>query len=289
MPRRIILDTDIGTDIDDAYALALVLASPELELVGVTIANNRTDQRAKLALKLLYEAGREDIPVAVGRVTNTGGSVNQAPWAEDFDAVAPVKQSAAEFIVEQVNAAPGEICLLPIGPFTNVGDALALDPALGGKLDELILMGGCVGWPEGATPEIQPEYNIVNDIAASQAMLSCGARMTMVPLDATYRVKLEEANRAKLRAAGTPLTDALAEVLALWPAQTPVLHDPLAIAVACDPTICGMANLRIVCDDEGYTRPVEGDPNMHVAVTPNVGRFLHMFMERLLGQELRRG
>lgn len=289
MPRRIILDTDIGTDIDDAYALALILASPELELVGVTIANNRTDQRAKLALRMLYAAGREDIPVAVGRVTDTGGSVNQAPWAADFDAARPIAQSAAEFIVEQVNAAPGEICLLPIGPFTNVGDALALDPALGSKLDEIVLMGGCVGWPEGATPEIMPEYNIVTDIPASQAMLSSGARMTMVPLDATCRVRLEEENRARLRAANTPLTDALASVLALWPSQTPVLHDPLAVAVACDPTICGMANLRVVCDDEGYTRPVAGEPNMRVAVTPNVGRFLHLFMERLLGQQLRRG
>lgn len=288
MPRRIILDTDIGSDIDDAYALALILASPELELVGVTIANNRTDQRAKLALKMLYEAGREDIPVAVGRPTTTGGSVNQAPWAADFDAVKPIAQSAAEFIVEHVNAAPGEICLLPIGPFTNVGDALALDPDLGSKLEEIVLMGGCVGWPEGATPEIIPEYNIVTDVPAAQALLSCGARMTMVPLDATYRVKLEEENRAKLRGAGTPLTDALAGMLALWPSQTPVLHDPLAVGVACDPTICGMANLRIVCDDDGYTQPIEGEPNMQVAVTPNVGRFLHLFMERLLGQELRR-
>jgi inosine-uridine nucleoside N-ribohydrolase len=288
MPRRIILDTDIGTDIDDAYALAFILASPELELVGVTIANNRTDQRAKLALKMLYEAGREDIPVAVGRPTDTGGVVNQAPWAEDFDAIKPTSQPAAEFIVEQINANPVELSLLPIGPLTNVGDALALDESLGQKLQELILMGGCVGWPEGATPEIKPEYNIVCDIPAAQATLSCGARTTMVPLDATYRVKLEEDRRAKLRAADTPLTNALDAMLSLWPATTPVLHDPLAVGVAIDPTICGMANLCLACDDEGYTRPVEGHPNTQVAVTPNVGRFLHLFMERLLGQELRR-
>jgi inosine-uridine nucleoside N-ribohydrolase len=200
MPRRIILDTDLGTDIDDAYALAFILASPDLELVGVTIANGRTEQRARLALKMLYEAGREDIPVAVGRPTDSGGTVNQAPWAEDFDAVQPIDQPAAEFIAEQVKAHPDELCLLPIGP----------------------------------------------------------------------------------------LTDALAEMLSLWPSTTPVLHDPLAVGVAIDPTCCGMANLCVVCDEEGYTRPVEGEPNVQVAVTPNVGRFLHLFMERLLGQELRR-
>lgn len=289
MARRIILDTDIGTDIDDAYALALILASPELELVGVTSADGRTDQRAKLALKMLYQTGREDIPVAVGRQTAGGGAVNQAPWAANFDLVEPIAQSAAEFIVEQVNAAPGEITLLPIGPFTNIADALALDPSLPEKLDEIVFMGGCVGWPKGATPEIRPEYNIATDIPAAQAMINCGARMTMVPLDATMRVRLEAENRAKLAASGTPLTEALAGMLALWPSSTPILHDPLAVAMAIDPTYCGIANLHLVCTAEGLTQPVADElPNVRVAVTPNVGRFLHLLMERLMTQELHR-
>ncbi len=286
MPRRIILDTDIGTDIDDAYALALILCSPELELVGVTIAHNDTAARAKLALRMLHECGRDDVPVAVGRQTGTG-AVNQYPWAEDFDAVAPIGQSAAEFIVEQVNGAPGQITILPIGPFTNISDALKLDPELGRKCD-FVIMGGCVGWPEGATPEIKPEYNIVTDIPAAQAMLSCGAPLVMVPLDATYRVKLEAENRARLLAADTPLTNGLVGMLDCWPGQTPVLHDPLAVGVAIDETMCGLADLCLVCDDEGVTRPVEGEPNVRVAVTPNVGRFLMLFMERLLGQTLGR-
>lgn len=288
MARRIIFDTDIGTDIDDAYALALILASPELDLVGVTVCNNRTDQRAKLALKMLHVTGREDVPVAVGRATDTGGSVNQAPWAEDFTETQPIGQTAAEFIVEQVNAAPGEITLIPVGPFTNIADALALDPDLPRKLESILLMGGCVGWPEGACPEIKPEYNIVTDIPASQAMLSCGAPIMMVPIDATYRVKLEAENRERILSAGTPLTAALVGMLDLWPHETPTLHDPLAVGMAIDETMCGVAELRVVCDDEGYTRPVEGEVNMRVAVTPQVGRFLMLFMERLLAQKLSR-
>lgn len=282
MPRRIIFDTDIGTDIDDAYALALILCSPELDLIGVTIANNDTAARGRLALKMLHLAGRDDVPVAIGRATDTGGSVNQGPWAQDYDATGPIAQTAAEFIVEQVNAAPGEITIVPVGPFTNIMDALALDPDLGSKVESLMIMGGCVGWPEGATPEIKPEYNIKTDVPAAQAMLSCGARMTMVPLDATCRVKLEEENRQRILGAGLPLTDALAAMLSLWPGQTPILHDPLAVGMAIDETLCGVADLRVVCDDEGYTRPVEGEPNMRVAVTPQVGRFLMLFMERLL-------
>jgi inosine-uridine nucleoside N-ribohydrolase len=288
MARRIIFDTDIGSDIDDAYALALILASPELELVGVTIANNDTAARAKLALKMLHVTGRDDVPVAVGRATATGGSVNQAPWAEEFTATQPITQTAAEFIVEQVNATSGEITLIPVGPFTNIGDALALDPDLPGKLDSILLMGGCVGWPEGACPQIKPEYNIVTDIPASQAMLSCGAPIMMVPLDSTYRVKLEEDNRQRLRGAGTPLTEGLAAMLGFWPSKTPTMHDPLAVGMAIDATLCGVADLRVVCDDEGYTRCVEGEANMRVAVRPQVGRFLSLYMERLLGQKLSR-
>jgi len=287
MARRIIFDTDIGTDIDDAYALALILASPELELVGVTIANSDTAARARLALKMLYVTGRDDVPVAVGRATITGGGVNQAPWAEEFSDTQPIAQTAAEFIVAQVNAAPGEITLIPVGPFTNIGDALKRDPELGSKCD-FVIMGGCVGWPEGATPEIRPEYNVVTDIPASQALLSCGAPMMMVPLDATVRVKLEEENRQRLLAAGTPLTDGLAAMLGYWPSTTPTMHDPLAVGMAIDPTLCGVADLRVVCDDEGYTRCVEGEANMRVAVRPHVGRFLSLYMERLLSQNLGR-
>lgn len=281
MALPILFDTDIGTDIDDAYALALILCAPELELQGVTVVNNDTQARAKLALKMLYEAGRADVPVAMGRPTQTGGSVNQAPWAQDFSATAPIAQPAAEFIVEKVNAAPGELTLIAVGPFTNLADALLVDPDLGQKLKSLIIMGGCIGAPEGATPEIRPEYNVLTDVPAAQKLLSCGAPLIMTPLDATCFVKLEAENRVRLLQGGTPLTNALAAMLALWPGQTPILHDPLAVGLAIEETICELTPMHIVCDDEGYTRPQEGAPNVLVALRPDVARFLHLFMERL--------
>ena len=288
MARKIIFDTDIGSDIDDAYALAFILCSPELQPVGITIAHGRTDLRARLALRMLYETGNECIPAAAGRRTTGGGSVNQAPWAEDFETIQPVGQSAAEFIVEQVNAAPGEITLLPVGPFTNIADALKLDPTIAAKIEGIVMMGGCVGWPEGATPEIRGEYNAVTDVEASQVMLSCGAPITMVPLDATMQVRLEADARAEIAAADTPLTDALTALVALWPSETPTLHDPLAVATAIDESYCGVESMRIAVDEAGLTRPVEGEPNARAAVRPDVARFLGAFMERLLGQDMRR-
>lgn len=290
MPLPLILDTDIGTDIDDAYALALILASPELELRGVTVVNNRTDLRAQLALKMLYETGQEHIPVAVGRVTGEGSCVNQYPWAEGFDATRPVVQPAAEFLVEQVNAAPGELTVLAVGPFTNLGDALALDPEFARKAREIVIMGGCVGWPGGGQPEIMAEYNIQVDVPASQALFRATPGLLMVPLDATRKVRLEADFRTKLAARKSPLTAALCALLALWPHDTPTLHDPLAVGMLLEPTLCGVADLSVEVDDAGFTRPVaDGVPNARVAVTPQVGRFLHLFLERLLDQDLRRG
>lgn len=290
MALPLLFDTDIGTDIDDAYALALILASPELDLRGVTVCNNRTDQRASLALKMLYETGNEHVPVAKGRATETGGGVNQYPWAADFSATQAVAQPAAEFLVEQVNAHPGELTVLAVGPFTNLADALALDPDFGRKTKQIAIMGGCVGWPEGGTPDIYAEYNIKVDIPASQALFRLPQSILTVPLDATMKVKLEADFRAKLQARQSPLTDALCAMLALWGGEKPILHDPLAVGMLLDPTLCGVADMGLEVDDEGYTRPVESPtPNARVAVSPQVGRFLHLFMERLLTQNLGRG
>ena len=117
-PRlKVLLDTDIGTDIDDAWALGLLMVSPQVELVGVTISDGDTAARAKVAAKLLHAGGRGEVPVAVGRATSPPDSVDyQFTWAEDFMTVRPIAQSAADFIVETLRRHPGEITLLAVGP-----------------------------------------------------------------------------------------------------------------------------------------------------------------------------
>ena len=288
MKQRIIFDTDIGTDIDDAYALALILASEELDLQGVTVGFGQTDQRARLALRMLYEAGRESVPVAVGRVTSGVGEVGQAGWAASHEASQPLQQPAAEYLVEQVNRAPGEITLLAVGPLTNLADALQLDPQLPTKVAEIVMMGGCLGWPEGATPEIFPEYNIKGDIAAAQAVIACGASLLMVPTDVTMKMLLSADDRQLLAEAGNPLTEAVKGMAALEVRPAVLLHDPLAVGMVLDRTLCGLAELRVEVDDEGYTRVVPGEPNCTVALTPQTGRFMSLYKERVLNVQLGR-
>ena len=161
-PRmRVLLDTDIGTDIDDAWALGLLMVSPQVELVGVTISDGDTAARAKVAAKLLHAGGRGDVPVAVGRATALPDSVDyQFTWAEDFTTVRPVAQSAADFIVETLRRHPGEITLLAVGPLQNIADALRKEPGLGTLAKRIVLMSGSIGgnvW----SPTPIAEWNVV--------------------------------------------------------------------------------------------------------------------------------
>jgi len=282
MGEPIIFDTDIGSDIDDAYALALILQCPELELIGVTVGHGPTRQRARIALKMLHCAGRNDVPVAVG--TESDWDVNQAPWAKDFDLLSPMGQPAAEFVVETIDSRPGEITLICVGPFTNLGDALELDPAVMQKARRVIVMGGCIGLPDGATPEPYPEYNATTDAEATKKLLaSCGA-ITLVPLDVTKNVPLSERNRQLLAEVDLPLPRALTELYEYWPAETPLLHDPLAVGMAVLPRFCQTERMRISVDDAGATLISEDGIEMAVCSTVEAEAFLHFFMSRLLSE-----
>ena len=142
---KVILDTDIGSDIDDAWALGFAMLSPDIELLGVTITDGDTRARAKMACKLLHVGGRGEVPVAVGRPTPPPDQIDlQFAWAEDFTAKQPVPQSAADFIVETVRRYPGEVTLIAVGPLQNVADALRKDPRLGTALKRVVLMSGSI-------------------------------------------------------------------------------------------------------------------------------------------------
>src|ERR1700754_1345072 len=140
---KLILDTDIGDDIDDAWALAFVISHQEFAPLGITIAHGNTPEREKIACKLLHVTRRDDIPVYVGRKTNDK-VFQQYAWAEDFTAKRPEKKSAADFIVETVKRYPGEVTLLAVGPLQNIADALRKEPNLARYVKRVVLMSGCI-------------------------------------------------------------------------------------------------------------------------------------------------
>jgi inosine-uridine nucleoside N-ribohydrolase len=287
-PRlKVLLDTDIGTDIDDAWALGLLMVSPQVELVGVTISDGNTTARAKVAAKLLHAGGRGEVPVAVGRATSLPDSVDyQFTWAEDFTAVRPVAQSAADFIVETLRRHPGEITLLAVGPLQNIADALRQEPKLGSLAKRVVLMSGSIGgnvW----SPTPVAEWNVVRAITDAQLVYS-SLPLTIVPLDSTSYVKLRADERARLEKHPAAVTRALEALYRLWisdPTQQMTLHDQMAVAEALQPGAffgrCASMPLRV--DDKGFTRvePSEGKP-VSVCLEPKRDAFMKFYVDGLL-------
>ncbi|MFP5236804.1 MAG: nucleoside hydrolase [Acidobacteriota bacterium] len=287
-PQLAILDTDIGDDIDDAFALALVLRSPEIKLLGITTTYADTELRARLVDRYLAAVGRSEIPVAAGRITPHANIFTQAAYANrQPDHLHP---DAVKFLLEQIKAHPGQITLIEIGPMVNVQDAYARDPETFRKLKRVVLMGGSIyrGYgPSAAKPTPpEPEWNIVRDPAGAQALLASGVPVYMLPLDST-QIHLHSADRERIFSFGSFLTDQLTLLYHQWAAhndqstRTPTLYDPVAAAYAVRPDLCPMTPLHIEIDDKGFTRPGPGKPNVHACLKSDENAFLAFYLNRV--------
>ena len=280
-PTPIVLDTDIGGDIDDAFALALILHSPELDLRAVTTVSGDTVARARLAAKMLAVAGHNGIPVAAG-VPGAPMDSPQTRWADGFSSPNLVSQDAVTLMRSAIDKAPGKLDVVAIGPLTNVAALLRKYPEEGRKIHKIVLMGGSIR--RGYYPNSGPtaEYNIAADAAASQTVFSAGVPILMAPLDVTARLQLEQTNLDRIFALHTPLTDALQALYKLWGQPVPTLHDPMAVSLLLDPKLCTRQPLAIAISDNGMTVPLPGKPaNADVAVETNPSSFIAFYMSRV--------
>jgi purine nucleosidase len=315
-PQLAILDTDIGDDIDDAFALALALRSPELKILGITTAYGDTELRARLLDRYLWNTGSHQIPVISGTPTQHENVFTQSAYARAENSYPQCgragsalfsKQTeadwerwmeqrrhndAAGFLLEQIRAHPGEITLIAIGPLTNVKEAIKRDPETFRKLKRVVLMGGSVyrGY-DGRNGERRPadaEWNINRDPAGAKALLAVGVPVYMMPLDST-QIHLEEKEREAIFAHGSALTDQLTLLYHQWKAgseghpDAPTLFDPVAVAYAARPELCPTTDLRLEVDEKGFTKPVEGAPNVHVCLKSDEKGFIELLMQRVVG------
>ncbi len=297
IPEKVIIDTDIGDDIDDAFALALALRSPELQIIGVTTTFGDTETRAKLVDRFLAEVGRPDIPVAAGAPTPVKGTFTQRRYAEGGHDAKRSHPDAVVFVLEQIRSYPGQVTLIAIGPLMNVGAAIDKDAATFRKLKRVVIMGGSVkrgygdlGYTSPRGP--QPEWNILNDIPSAQKLFAAGVPLMVMPLDST-QLKLDEVKRAFLFSHGTPLTDVLTLLYHQWGQETPPLFDPMTIAYIVNPALCPVQPMHIRVDDRGFTRPdtsapimpnapnVPNAPNAQVCLDSNPDAFFRFLLPRL--------
>ena len=283
-PQLAIIDTDIGDDIDDAFALALALQSPELKILGVTTEFGDTELRARLVDRYLTAVGRKDIPVAAGVATPHDNIFTQAPYAEQE----PARKHAdgVHFLLGEIRKHPGEITIIAIGPEGNLAAAIQQDAATFKKVKRVVLMGGSIyrGYGEHRPPD--SEWNIKCDPKAAQALLASGVPLYYMPLDST-QIPLRVENREKLLSFGSPLTDQLTLLYHQWAAHSenrtpnPTLFDPVAVTYTIHPELCPAKPIRIEVDDKGFTKPVEGEPNAQVCLQSDEKGFMELLLSRV--------
>lgn len=246
-PRKIIIDTDPGQD--DALAILLALGSPELDVIGITaVAGNVPLELTQTnARKICELAGRPDIAVHAGAVRPllrplvTAEHVHGRTGLDGPDLPEPTmplrEQHGVDFIVETLRAAePGTVTLCPLGPLTNVALALVRAPDIAGRIAEIVLMGG--GYFEQGNVTPSAEFNVYVDPHAAEIVFSCGAPIVMMPLDVTHKALTTKARIEAIRALGTPVGKAAAELLEFFErfdeekygTDGGPLHDPCVIA-----------------------------------------------------------
>ncbi len=287
---KVILDTDIGDDIDDAWALAFLISHPAFDPLGVTVTHGNTSGRAKIACKMLHLAGKDAIPVAVGRQTYQAVDY-QFSWAEDFQAKKPIPQPAADFIIEQVKKDPGQVALIAVGPLQNVADVIRKEPQFPKLVKQVILMSGCVFGTSDRNSPI-PEYNVYASTSDSQVVYSAGLPLTIVPLDSTTRVQLSDEEREEVRKHDSPITHSLECLYRLWissPKARMTLHDQLAVAQTARPGafFSRIETFPLIIDNKGFTRidQQRGKP-VHVCLEPKRDEFMKFYISQLVSQRL---
>ena len=307
MPKKILLDTDPG--IDDACAILLALASPELSLEGLSIVhgNCSLEQGTTNALSVLELANANHIPVAKGcefplvqpsllapethGVTGLGYAKPPEPRAK------PILQHGIDFLIETILSSPGEITLVAIGPLTNVALAIREEPRIVQALKELIIMGGAMRYEGNATA--LAEFNTYVDPHAAHIVYHAGIPTTLVPLDVTYQCLFMPADVERLQKTASPITKFIIDAARFYmefhdeyqKIEGCVINDPLALALTFAPQLCAYQELPVdvdisngislgktVADFYNYGKK---SANMKVALGVRPRDFMDLFLERM--------
>jgi purine nucleosidase len=285
----VLFDTDIGTDIDDAYALAVILHRPDLELLGVTTVSSDAVERARLAAKFLAVAGGKwaRVPVYAG-LSTPSQNMRQVEWARGFSSPSLHTTGGIDFLRRQIEKRPGQVTIIAVGELTNVAALLESGGGIAGKIKAISLMGGSIyrGYAAGSKPE--PEWNIKSNAKAAQTVFDSGVPLLVAPLDSTAELKLTPEMRVELFRRGTPLNDAMAALNSIWRHTNhwngvdPTLFDVLAVELVTPRHPYALTALHIDVAADGLMQPVDGaKPNAEVALAVDVPAFMKEFVRLL--------
>lgn len=300
--QKVIFDCDLGGDIDDAFAVALLLCSQdEFEILGFCMDHGNTPGRGQLACKLLYQCGLENIPVYLGRHTPTvvgtetkpEGKSTQMIWSEDFETIEPEKKPAADFIIETLNKFQGEVILFTVGPVDNFADVVDKDPDALKKAKQVVSMFGSVekGYGGGAP---SAEWNVRGSIGAAKKMMNSGANILLAPLDCTDHVILNDKYLTAIFNRQTPLTNALGALFSLWYkhadwAIQAKMFDGVAVGMVLWPELFETREAHVFINDEGFTKIDPTKPaNCTIGMKINDEKFLNLMYRKIAEQNFKR-
>ena len=251
-PTKLLIDTDPG--VDDAVAIFMALAAPDVELLGLTTVGGNVPlaRSTRNALALLQAAGQSDIPVAKGASRPLRGRFRYAPQFHGPGGLSlrlpeptagPFEKGAVWFLADQLNRQPGKAILVALGPLTNVARLLWEYPAALEQAKNIVVMGGAVNTPGNVTP--RAEFNFYSDPAAAEIVLSSGLPVTVVDLAACRQVGISREQALSLHSAH-PIGRLALEMLQGWfgkdmGRQWFEFYDPLALAIALEPAIATFA------------------------------------------------
>ena len=323
-PRRVIIDTDPGTD--DAMAIILALNSPEFKVEALTVVPGNVDAQQGLenALKIVSLAGRCDVAVAGGAQHPLNQKLITAQFWHGKNGLANVElppskckadpRFGPDLIIETIHKYPHEITLIPVGPLTNIALAVSKDPSIAALVENIVIMGGSI---TGGDVNGAAEANIYNDPEAAQIVFNAGWMVTMVGSDVGERTLITRKYLAELQSSHGPQSDFIAKIADFYLNRSEksgysgaAMYDPLAVGIALDPTLGTFKEMHVDVETKGeFTRgetvanrmgsnennvlhgdhyEIEGvtylKPNARVCLASDADRFLQLFVSRLKGK-----
>jgi inosine-uridine nucleoside N-ribohydrolase len=292
----VILDTDICDDIDDTWALAMLLQSPEFDIKLITTAVGDTTARTKVVAKILQTAGRTDIPIGTGvAIGDMKTGHRQDGWVKDFDLSkypGKIYPDGVQAMIDTIMDSPEPITLIAIAPLPNVAAALEREPNIAKKA-RFVGMHGSVRSGYGEKSKPQKEYNVVSFIKASQTVFTAEWDMTITPLDTCGLVTLRGDKYRKVRDCNSPITKAIIENYRVWTksgnmneaqvgSRSSTLFDTVAIYLVMKRDLVEMEKLGIRVTNDGYTAIDGKAKKINCAMKwKNLGAFEDFLVERL--------
>lgn len=292
----VILDTDIGVDIDDTWALGLLLKCPEIDVKLITTASDDTTVKARLVAKFLEIAGRTDIPIGIGPSENRRKG-KQYRWIEDYELShypGSVHENGIEVLCSTIMDSPDPVTLIAIGPLGTVAGALKMNPKITENARFVGMHGSVrIGYLDSSTPH--PEYNVMRDVQACRDVFQAPWEKTITPLDTCGNIVLSGEHFERIMNCDNTIVKLIKENFEIWAKKnrvtkliteekkSSILFDTVAIYLGFSEELLNIEELIIEVDDKGVTKISEKGNNIRCATSwKDVQAFKDLIVNRLV-------